>query len=63
MVCRLLWLSSAGYVPRKQFVDLVDLVVRDAVENVGEPCLRINAVQLGGFDQGEGDGGGFGRAF
>jgi hypothetical protein len=50
MFRRLFWLSSAGYVPRQQFVDLVDLVVRDAAENVGEPCLRINAVQLGGLD-------------
>ena len=42
-VRRLLWLSSAGYVPRKQFVDIVDLVVRDAAENVGEPIT--NAVE------------------
>ncbi len=29
---------------------LADLVVRDAAESVGEPCLRINAIQLGGLD-------------
>ena len=40
-----------------------DLVVRDAAENVGEPCLRINAVQLGGFYLRIGDCGGFGRFF
>ena len=27
-----------------------DLVVRDAAESVGEPCLLINAIQLGGVD-------------
>ncbi len=42
---------------------LADLVVRDAAESVGEPCLRINAVQLGGFYQRIGDGGGFAPAF
>ena len=40
-----------------------DLVISDATEGGGEPCLRINAVQLGGFDQRIGDGGGLGRAF
>ena len=34
-----------------QLVDARDLVVCVAVDAVGEPCLRINAVQLGGFDQ------------
>ena len=59
-VRRLLWLSSAGYVPRKQFVDLVDLVdlvIGDATERVGQPSLRINAVQLGRFVRHIGDGG------
>ena len=36
--------------PRHELVEARDLVVRDAAENVGEPCLRINAVQLGGLD-------------
>ena len=31
-------------------------VVGDAAEHVGEPGLRIDAVQLGGLDQGVGDG-------
>jgi len=26
--------------------------VRRAGEHVGQPCLRVNAVQFGGFDQG-----------
>jgi hypothetical protein len=34
-------------------------VVGDAAEGVGEPCLRVDAVQLGGLYQGIDDGGGF----
>ncbi len=49
--------------PRHELVEARDLVVRDAADGVGEPCLRINAVQLGGIDQRIGDGSGFGRAF
>jgi len=45
--------------PRHELVETGDLVVRDAVENVGQPGLGIDAVQLGGFNQGVGDGGGF----
>ena len=41
--------------PRQQLVDPGDLVVGDAAEYVGEPGLRIDAVQLGAFDQGVGD--------
>jgi len=48
--------------PREQFVDLVDLVVRDAGQGVGEPSLWIDAVELGGLDQGVGDGGGLAAA-
>lgn len=50
-------------VPRHQLVPPGDLVICDGSENAGEPGLRINAVQLGGFDQRIGDGGGFDRAF
>ncbi len=35
-----------------------DLVVGDAGEGIGEPGLRVDAVELGGFDEGVGDGGG-----
>ena len=49
--------------PRHEFVQTRDLVLGDAAENIGQPGLRINAVQLGGFYQRIGDGGGFGRAF
>ncbi len=55
--------SVLSVTPRHQFVDPIDLVIGDAAENVGEPCLRINAVQLHGLDQRIGDGSGFGRAF
>lgn len=44
--------------PRQQIVDPVDLVVRDADQGVGQPFLRVDAVQPCGFDQGVGDGGG-----
>jgi len=49
--------------PRHELVEARDLVVRDAAESVGQPCLRINAIQLCRFDQRIGDGSGFGRAF
>jgi hypothetical protein len=39
-----------------KFVDLVDLVISDATKDVRKPCLGINAVELGRFDQGVGDG-------
>lgn len=31
---------------------MVDLVVRDAGESIGEPGLRIDPVEFVGFDQG-----------
>ncbi len=48
---------------RHELVEARDFVVRDAADGAGEPCLRINAVQLGGFYQRIGDGGGFAPAF
>ena len=42
--------------PTQQLVDPSDLVVGDAAEHIGEPCLPIDAVQLGALDQGVGDG-------
>ncbi len=53
----------SSVMPRHEFVEAHDLVVRDEAENVGEPRLRINTVQLGGLDQCIGDGGGFAPAF
>jgi hypothetical protein len=38
-------------------------VVGDALEDIGEPGLGINIIELGGLDQRIGDCGGFGRAF
>jgi len=37
-------------------------VIRDTGQNIGEPGLGIDTVQLGGFDQGEGDGHGVSAA-
>jgi hypothetical protein len=48
--------------PGEQLVESSDLVVGDAAQNVGEPGLRIDAIQLGAFDQGIGDGGRFAAA-
>ena len=41
---------------REQLVQPVDLVVGNAAENIGEPGLRINAIEFGGFDEGVGNG-------
>ena len=39
-----------------QLVDAVDLVIRDAGEDVGEPRLGVDSVEFGGFGLGVGDG-------
>lgn len=44
---------------RQQFVEPVDLVIMDAVEDVSEIGLRIEAVEFGGLDDGHGAGQGF----
>jgi hypothetical protein len=41
--------------PWHEFVYKSDLVVSDAGKNIGQPCLRVDAVQFGGFDQCIGD--------
>ena len=46
-----------GDVPGQQFVDAVDRVVGDAGQDVAQIGLGIEAVELGGLDQGV-DGGG-----
>ena len=43
-------------VPRQQFIQPVDLVIMDAVEDVGEIGFRIVAVQLRSLDDGHGAG-------
>jgi hypothetical protein len=50
--------SILSVTPGHEFIKTSDLVLCDATENICEPGLRINAVQLGGFDQRIGDGGG-----
>ncbi len=40
-----------------------DLMVGNAAENIGQSCLRVDAIQLGGFDQRIGDGGGSSASF
>jgi hypothetical protein len=47
--------SFLSVTPGHQFVEPGDLVIGDAAEHIGEPGLGINAIQLGGFDQGVGD--------
>ena len=37
--------------PGQQPVDPIDLVVSDAAQDIGQPSLWINAIELGGFDQ------------
>ena len=44
-------LKRVPCVPRQRFINTADLVVRDARQRVGEPCLRIDAVERGGFDR------------
>ena len=44
-------------VPRKQRVDPFRGMIGQSGQNIGEPCLRIDVVELGGLDQGV-DGGG-----
>ena len=50
---------SALIIPWEQLINPVDLVVCDAAEGIGEPGLRIDAVELGGLNQGIDDGGVF----
>lgn len=52
-------ISDRFPVPRQQLVDPVDLVIVDAVEDIGEVGWRIEAVELGGLNYGHGAGKGF----
>ena len=38
-------------IPREQLINPVDLVVGEAAEGVGEPCLRVDVIQSGGLNQ------------
>ena len=50
------WLLGClgGVTPRQQLIQPIDLVIGDAGEDIGEPSLWVDAVQLGRFDQGVG---------
>ena len=50
------WLHFRAVIPRHQLVWPVNFMVGDTLQNPSEPCLWINAVEFGGFDQSEGDG-------
>jgi hypothetical protein len=49
-------------VPGEKLVDALCRIVLKASEDVGEPCERVDVVELGGLDQGI-DGGGAMAAF
>ena len=49
-------LLTAGSTSGQQLVDAVAGVVGDPVEHLGESSLGVEAVHLGGFDEGIGDG-------
>ena len=44
--------------PRKQVVEPIDLVVGNTAKDIGEPGVRIDAVELGCLNQCVGNGGG-----
>jgi hypothetical protein len=54
---------SPTIIPWEQLINPVDLVVSDAAQGIGEPGLRIDAVQLRGFNQCVDDGCGFAAPF
>ena len=49
--------SGLSVTPRQQLFQARDLVIGDTGEDVGEPGLRVDAVELGGLDQAVEDGG------
>jgi hypothetical protein len=49
--------------PKQQLIDPVDLVIGNAGKGIGEPGLRIDAVELRAFDEAVGDRVGFATAF
>jgi len=48
--------------PRQQLVDTVDLVIGDTTEDIGQPRLRIDAVEFGCLNQRVGNGDSFSAA-
>ena len=49
--------GSRSYGPGQQCVDLVDRMLADAGQDLAQVSLGLDAVQLGGADQGVEDGG------
>jgi len=49
--------------PRHELFEAVDFVVWNALQNPAQPSLRVDAIEFGGLDQGEGDGHCFTAAF
>jgi hypothetical protein len=49
--------------PRLQVVDLIDLVIRDAGEGVGQPSMQIYGTEIGRFGQDVGEGCGLPTCF
>ena len=43
--------SDLSVARRHEFVETRDLMISDATESAGESCLRLDAVELGFFDQ------------
>ncbi len=43
--------SGLSVTPLQKLFDPIDLMDGDAAESIGEPSLRIDAVELGRFDQ------------
>ena len=41
-------------VPRHELIEAVDFVVCDALQDPAQPGLRVDAIEFGGLDQGEG---------
>ncbi|MBB4184789.1 hypothetical protein GGE07_001415 [Sinorhizobium terangae] len=46
-----------GPVPRKEFVDPVYGMIGDAIDDVGEVGVRVDAAHFAGLDDGVDDGG------
>ena len=44
--------SGLSETPGEQLVELRDLVIGDALEDIGHPGLGVDAVEFGGLDQG-----------
>jgi len=43
--------GSSLPMPWQEFVEVGCRVIGDAAEYVGEPCLRVDVIELGGADQ------------